>query len=246
MTDETRRPDGSDGTETATETDQYRTVRVDTHLHTAASYDAETTPEELLATARESGLDAVVVTDHDTTEGARVTANLADADDPLVVSGCEVSTADGHLLAIGVEEAPEPGRPLAATARTVRSTGGLAVVPHPFQRSRHGASADAIDDVDGIEVYNAHALTGTRNAQAEQFAAAESYPAYGGSDAHTPETIGRAATEVRLPRGTPLTESSLLSALRAGRTEAVGDRIPLRRLLGRFVTNATIKTRTLL
>ena len=53
MTDSTSRAEG-------------RTVLVDPHVHTAASFDAGTTPERLLAAARDSDLDAVAVTDHDT------------------------------------------------------------------------------------------------------------------------------------------------------------------------------------
>ncbi|MFU1780907.1 CehA/McbA family metallohydrolase [Haloarcula japonica] len=220
-----------------------RTVHVDTHLHTVASYDGNIMPETLLAGAKAAGLDAVVVTDHDTVEGARLVADLAE--DVLVVVGCEVSTADGHLLALGVDAAPEPDRPLVETARDIRDGGGVAVVPHPFQRSRHGASREAIDGVDGIEVYNAHALTNIRNKQAARFARTAGYPAFGGSDAHRPGGIGRAATTVALRPGDPLTTETLLAAMRAGRTAAVG-RSPARsRYLSKVVENATRKTLTL-
>lgn len=84
------------------------------------------------------------------------------------------------------------------TARRVRDCNGVAVVPHPFQRSRHGASGAAIDGVDGIEVYNAHTL---RNEQAAGYARRHDYPAVGGSDAHCPGGIGLAATEVELLAG---------------------------------------------
>ncbi|WP_424001308.1 CehA/McbA family metallohydrolase [Haloarcula salina] len=221
-----------------------RTVHVDAHLHTVASYDGHTTPDELVSRAAELGLDAIVVTDHDTVEGARVAASLAE--DLLVVVGCEVSTADGHLLAIGVDAAPEPGQPLAETARAVRARGGVAVVPHPFQRSRHGAGRAAIAGVDGVEVYNAHTLTNIRNRQAARFAAAESYPAFGGSDAHRVDGIGRAATAVDLPPDTPLTTDALLAAMRAGRTAAVHRRPSRSRYLTKVVENATRKTLALL
>ncbi|RLM96329.1 PHP domain-containing protein [Haloarcula sp. Atlit-7R] len=221
-----------------------RTVHVDTHLHTAASYDGRTVPETLLSRARAAGLDAIAVTDHDTVEGARVAADLAE-DLPVIV-GCEVSTADGHLLALGIDAAPEPGRPLVETARDVRACGGVAVVPHPFQRSRHGASRTAIDGVDGIEVYNAHALTNIRNRQATRFARAAGYPAFGGSDAHRPGGIGRAATAVTLRPGDPLTTDALLAAMRAGRTAAVRRSPSRSRYISKVVENATRKTLALL
>lgn len=223
-----------------------RTVYVDAHVHTAASFDSEATPQRVLAAARESAVEAVVVTDHDTVEGARVVESVATETDPVVVRGCEVSTADGHLLAVGVEEAPQPGQPLAETVRTVRGQGGLAVVPHPFQRSRHGIAGSSIIDVDGVEVANAQTLTGVRNVQAERFADREGYPAFGGSDAHRAASVGAAATAVDLARGEAVSEAALIESMRAGRTRAVAGRVPVLRYLDRVVTNTTLKTRSLL
>jgi len=223
-----------------------RTVTIDTHLHTVASYDGETTPAELLRRAEAVGLDGVVVTDHDTVEGARVVAELA-VDSPVTaIVGCEVSTADGHLLAIGVESAPEPGEPLDVTARRVRDRGGVTVVPHPFQRSRHGASAGAIDGVDGIEVYNAHTLVNFRNEQATRYARDAGYPAFGGSDAHRPGSVGLAATEVRLPAGESPTADAILAALRDGRTAAVGRRTSAWQYVSKLVATARYNTPSLL
>jgi predicted metal-dependent phosphoesterase TrpH len=201
-----------------------RTVRVDTHCHTVASYDSQLLPETLLERAEAVDLDAVVITDHDTVQGADVAADLASEYDVAVIVGCEVSTADGHLLAIGVETPPDPDEPLAETARRIQSAGGVAVVPHPFQRSRHGASAAAIDTVDGIEVYNAHTLVGLRNNQAKRYAREQGYPAFGGSDAHRVGEIGLAATTVTLAPGQSVTTETLVAAIREGRTAAVGCR----------------------
>jgi predicted metal-dependent phosphoesterase TrpH len=47
-----------------------RTVRFDPHVHTAASYDSTAPVEAVLEHAREAGLDALAVTDHDTTASA--------------------------------------------------------------------------------------------------------------------------------------------------------------------------------
>ncbi|MFB6252744.1 MAG: CehA/McbA family metallohydrolase [Halobellus sp.] len=223
-----------------------RTVTVDPHLHTVASYDGHTTPEQLLDTAERVGLDAVVVTDHDTVEGAHVAKTLAAGRDIVAVVGCEVSTADGHLLTIGVDDAPEPGRPLPATAQSVRDAGGLAVVPHPFQRSRHGARGDAIRAVDGIEVHNAHTVLNIRNSQARRFAVRHRHQMFGGSDAHRPENVGLAATEVPLSAGTELTEASLLRAMRNGGTAAVGRRTSAWQYVSKLFSNARHRTAALM
>jgi predicted metal-dependent phosphoesterase TrpH len=223
-----------------------QTVNVDPHVHTVASYDGHMHPETLLDAAERVGLDAVAVTDHDTVEGARVAKTLAADRDVVVLVGCEVSTADGHLLAIGVEEAPEPGRPLDVTAREVRNRGGLAVVPHPFQRSRHGANGDAITAVDGIEVHNAHTVLHIRNGQARKFASRRGYAKFGGSDAHRSQNVGLATTEVTLPPGSELTAASLVEAMRTGRTAAVGQRTSTWQYVSKLVANARYRTATLM
>ena len=223
-----------------------RTVRVDVHCHTAASYDSQLLPERLLARADAVGLDAVVVTDHDTVHGAHVAADLAVDYDVTVLVGCEVSTADGHLLAIGVDEAPNPDEPLSATARWIRDAGGLAVVPHPFQRSRHGASAAAIEGVDGVEVYNAQTVVGLRNDQAERFARERGYPAFGGSDAHRAGGLGLAATAVTLAPGQPPSPATILAAMRDGRTAAVGRRTSTWQYVTKLVATARYNAPSLL
>ncbi|HYH68053.1 MAG TPA: PHP domain-containing protein [Urbifossiella sp.] len=78
--------------------------RADLHVHTTAS-DGEYTPSQVAALAREAGLSAVAVTDHDTLAGVAEARDAASSfgGKPLeVVSGVEISTdLDGrelHLL----------------------------------------------------------------------------------------------------------------------------------------------------
>ncbi|MBP1923550.1 putative metal-dependent phosphoesterase TrpH [Halorubrum alkaliphilum] len=114
------------------------TVRIDPHVHSEASYDGHEPVELILEHAADIGLDAVVITDHDTTTGSVRAAEIA-ADYGLIgIPGVEVSTAHGHLLAIGVDRVPPRRLSYAETIAWVHDHGGIAVVPHPFQRSRHG------------------------------------------------------------------------------------------------------------
>jgi predicted metal-dependent phosphoesterase TrpH len=232
-----------------------RVVRIDIHVHTSASYDSTADLRAVLARAAAVGLDGLVVTDHDRVESALRARRLAPEYGLVAIPGAEVSTADGHLLALGVDVAPEPGCSLPATLAEVRRFGGLGVVPHPFQVSRHGASASAITDCDGIEVYNAYSITGIRNGQAGAFAESEGYPEFGGSDAHRPRTVGRGYTEVllageRVSDGSRVTDppdaDAVLSAMRAGRTRARGRRTSVRRYLGKYARNVRLRTGSML
>jgi predicted metal-dependent phosphoesterase TrpH len=201
----------------------------------------------VLEAAAAAGLDAVAVTDHDTIADSLRASDRAPEYGLLAVPGVEVSTADGHLLALGVTEALEPGRSLARTAREVRERGGVAVVPHPFQRARHGARADAIlaagRAVDAVEGYNAHTVVGVRNRQATRFAARHDYPVTGGSDAHQPSLVGRAYTELHVasPPDEPLAVSDVLDAIRTGRTAVRGRRTPVGHLVRKYARNAALK-----
>jgi predicted metal-dependent phosphoesterase TrpH len=215
-------------------------VSIDCHVHTTDSYDSAATVDAVVGAAAEVGLDGLVVTDHDRIERSRLAAARA-ADFGLVgIPGVEVTTADGHLLAIGVSSRPVPGRPLAATVRAVRAGGGVAVVPHPFQLSRHGAPAPAIADCDGVEVFNAHSMTGVRNRQAKQFAEAHDYPHFAGSDAHHPSVVGRGVTHVDTGVSRPDADD-IVAAMRAGRTQASGRRTPWRRYVGKLVENVRLR-----
>ena len=114
------------------------TVSVDPHVHSEGSYDGHEPVELILEHAAEIGLDAVVITDHDVIRESKRAAEIAPEYGLIGIPGVEVSTAHGHLLAIGVERMPPRGRPYAETVRWIRDRGGVAIVPHPFQRSRHG------------------------------------------------------------------------------------------------------------
>ncbi|MFB6164968.1 MAG: CehA/McbA family metallohydrolase [Haloarculaceae archaeon] len=223
-----------------------RTVSIDPHVHSAGSYDADVPVTDLLAAARDAGLDAVAVTDHDAIEHSLRAVELAPEYGLLAIPGVEVSTAAGHLLAVGVEECPAPGRPLVETVETVRAAGGVAVVAHPFQVLRHGIRRRRIGYADAIEVFNALTITGVQNRRAQRFAAARGYPMLGGSDAHAAAMVGRTYTEVDVDADasdpTELDPASVLDAIRDGATVVEGERTPIGHYVRKFTTNVEYRT----
>jgi predicted metal-dependent phosphoesterase TrpH len=210
-------------------------VRIDPHVHSDASYDGTDSVELILEQAAEIGLDAVVVTDHDEISESLRAAELAPLYGLVGIPGVEVSTSEGHLLALGVEEMPPTRRPLAETVEWVRDAGGVAIVPHPFQRSRHGvpkrifAALDDGERPDALEVYNSWLFTGYKNLRAKRFATAHDYPGVAGSDAHTVPFVGRAYTEISLRdvSRANLTADVILDAIRDGDTVVRGRRQPI-------------------
>lgn len=235
--------------------DAGTTVSIDLHVHTEDSYDCETPLVAVLERAAEIGLDGVCITDHDAIEQSLAAATIAPEYGLLAIPGVEVSTRDGHVLALGVETRPEPGRSFERTVAAIRDWGGLAIVPHPFRRSRHGVSASTIAaaDCDGIETHNAMGMTGIRNRQAARFATRHGFPAVAGSDAHAPRTIGHSVTDVRLDEavseggsggGTPqIDRQNVLEAIASGRTTARGALAPPCRCLRKYARNVSMKLR---
>ncbi|WP_137283647.1 CehA/McbA family metallohydrolase [Halorussus salinisoli] len=217
------------------------TISIDPHVHSEGSYDGHEPVELLLAQASDIGLDSIVVTDHDTIDESLRAAELAPEYGLVGIPGVEVSTAAGHLLAIGVEERPEPHRPLAETVASIRDAGGVAIVPHPFQRTRHGIRKGRISDCDAIEVYNAWIFTGYRNRRARQFAVRNDYPGVAASDAHSSKYLGRAYTELTIEGASSTAEidrDRIVAALADGDAEIHGRRQPFRRSVRHYAWGA--------
>jgi len=205
-------------------------LSVELHCHSALSYDGRDPVELLLQQAEAVGLDAIAVTDHDEIAASVNAAEQADEYGLLGIPGMEVTTAAGHVLALGVDEQVPVGLSFEETLAYVRDVGGIAVVPHPFQESRSGVMA-RIDEAtlataDAIEVYNSRLLTGRANRQADRFATDHHLPRTAGSDAHISEMVGQAVTKV--DTGGEETVQAVLDAIRRGDTTVEGKRTPWR------------------
>lgn len=197
------------------------------HCHSALSHDGRDPVELLLEQAREVGLDALAVTDHDAISASLEAVDLAPEYHLLGIPGVEVTSAAGHVLALGVTELVPSGLTFSETVERIREAGGAAIVPHPFQRTRsgvaHNISRAALADVDAIEVYNSRLLTGRANRRAQRFAEEHGLPMTAGSDAHIAEMVGQAPTTLDVEDAST---SSVVEAIRAGRTHFRGRRTP--------------------
>ncbi len=210
-------------------------LTVELHCHSALSYDGRDAVELLLEQAAAVGLDALSVTDHDEIEASLQAAELASEYGLVGIPGLEVSSAAGHVLGLGISEQVPPGLPFAETLDRIRAQGGIAIVPHPFQSSRHGVatelSHDELAKADAIEIYNSRLFTGLANRRARAFAERRSLPTTAGSDAHIAEMVGQAVTRVDT---TTREVGAILDAILAGDTEILGKRTPWRISLRQF------------
>ena len=174
-------------------------LTVDFHCHTSYSKDGITSLETLLATCRRKNIDRVVVTDHNTIQGALLARQM---DPDRVIVGEEIMTHAGELLAIFVSAEVPRGLAPQEAIECLREQGAFISVSHPFDalRSGHWEPADLmfiLPQLDAIETFNARCLWPGFNRQALAFARQHGLPGTIGSDAHTAFEIGRAT--LRLP-----------------------------------------------
>lgn len=190
---------------------------VDLHVHTSASYDCLSEPEDVLEAAREAGLDRVAITDHDEIEGA-LAARSRDAE--RVIVGEEVRTAEGlDVIGLFLHRRVPPGASFRRTARAIHAQGGIVYLPHPFDAHRGAEEAfydEVADCVDVVEGFNARVHNPERNRRARAWAEARGLPTGAGSDAHTLGEVGRARAHVPAFRENP---EELLRSLGRGRLE---------------------------
>jgi len=174
-------------------------------MHTTAS-DGWPTPQELVDhAARRASLNVIAVTDHDTIEGAlRAREHAAKRAKLHVIVGEEVSSRDGHIVALYLERRIRPGMSAAATVHAIHDQGGVAIAVHPFWRTErvarsgrvHGVGWLAAElDFDGIEVENATPGFYVFNQLAHRLNLGLGAPELGSSDAHILDAVGRAFTE---------------------------------------------------
>ena len=152
-------------------------IDIDLHMHTDHSNDCATPVELLLETAKDRGLGAIAVTDHNEISGALAAREAAERDGGIkVIVGEEVKTAEqGEVIGLFLEEKIEKGMTMAETIAEIRRQGGLVYVPHPFDRLHsvpdYEHLLDIVDEIDIIEVFNPRVAYSGFNEEAERFAA---------------------------------------------------------------------------
>jgi hypothetical protein len=178
----------------------------------------------------------VAITDHDCIDGALEARRLAPEYGLQVVVGQEVTTDQGHLLALFIKRLVEPGLSIRETVERVHAQGGLAVLAHPFDRvcnspMRHWPRPTLQEwqafGVDGFEAINGCQLDPRANPRAMALGQRLGVSLTGGSDTHHKDVAGVAYT---LFPGS--TTADLRAALEKGTTVPAGRRWSLREYIG--------------
>ncbi len=170
-------------------------------MHTTFSKDSKNSVETIIRTAREIGLGAIAVTDHNEIKGALRARELAEGD-PFVIVAEEIKSREGEVIGLFLKEWIPPKLSFDETLSRIKEQGALVYVPHPFDALRTTPSYQALVDnlhrIDVIEIYNAKVALSSFNLSAERFAAKYNIVAGAGSDAHVRQALGTAM--LRMPR----------------------------------------------
>ena len=146
-------------------------ILVDFHVHTHYSKDSLTPPGELLQKLAKK-VDRIVITDHNTINGA-VEAKRMDPEHVIV--GEEIMTTKGEILAIFVQEEVPAGLPPQEVLQRLRDQNAFISVSHPFDTFRNGSweledLIAILPDIDAIEGFNSRVMTNRANRSAMEFA----------------------------------------------------------------------------
>lgn len=211
-----------------------RMGRADIHLHTDEVDGLQSVTALLDHVETHTALDVVAVTDHDEIRGALKLRDLAQQRGARarVITGTEVTTRHGHLLALFVERTFPMLKSADATLAAIHDAGGIAIVPHPMSwlttsiGERTLRRINALGDAgrrsgvyfDAIEMLNPSVAGRVAHLRARALnRTVLGLPVMGGSDAHAASLIGTAYTA--FPGRTP---DDLRAAFAAGTTRAHG------------------------
>ncbi|HWO73620.1 MAG TPA: PHP-associated domain-containing protein [Dehalococcoidia bacterium] len=214
--------------------------KADLHIHTSAGDGVDDIARILAHVEENTDLDVIAITEHDNLSVA-MAAREAWARGRFrfeVIPGAEITTLQGHLIALFLEEPIESLRPVEETIDAVHRQGGVCFVPHPlswwtrsinervFQRVRR--LRDRGLWFDGIELANETPAARRFRARARELNDKELHlPAIGASDAHFVQAIGSAFT-----RFEGSSAADLKRAFARGSLHGVGTRYPSVREVG--------------
>jgi predicted metal-dependent phosphoesterase TrpH len=171
-------------------------IEVDLHMHTDHSGDCATPVDVLLQTARDRGLGAIAITDHNEVSGALEARKIAEQmGDLKVIVAEEIKTGEqGEVIGLFLEEKIPKGLTMAETIAEIRAQGGLVYVPHPFDRFHSVPDYEhllgMVEEIDLLEVFNPRVALTAFNEEAVRFASKYRIVPAAGSDSHVAQGLG--------------------------------------------------------
>jgi predicted metal-dependent phosphoesterase TrpH len=205
-------------------------LAADFHVHSFPG-DGALPPWDLAVEARRRHLDAIALTNHNSTHSWRLARWLSPitgrAGGAMLIPGDELTSVGYHLAVVGVTAPVDWRQSAAAAAAAVHSRGGVAIAAHADKKTWRFLDDAALVALDGVEVAHPMILMWdqSRRELLELYERAKrvhpSIAAIGSTDYHQFAPIGLGRTYLLVSEAT---QAGILDAIRAGRTVACDGR----------------------
>lgn len=189
-------------------------IYVDLHIHSNRSRDSRCSVKQIITKCIDIGLAGFAITDHDT-----FTKVNSPYQDIIAIPGMEISSIDGHILAIGINEQIPENLIASQTVDLIHEQGALAIASHPFSsKEKFPGLGDLVYDLDldGIEISNPKKHI--NNKLARRVAVSLEVSKVGGSDAHDLDSIGNGVTVLQ---DNIYSIDDLINQIRKGKTDGL-------------------------
>ena len=200
-------------------------MKLDLHIHSQYSEDGNGSPKEIIKTLQKRGLQGAAFTDHNSVEGSLKALKIAPKDF-IVITGTEISTKDGHIIALNVKENISRSLSAEETVEKIIDAGGMPIVPHLY-RNMSGLKKEKLKTIrkkiSAIEVFNSCSLPQT-NLKTAKIAHEFNLGGTGGSDSHEPQYVGYGYTTVDT---TNTKVDAILSEIEKKKTWGEGITLPI-------------------
>ncbi|MDD5417347.1 MAG: PHP domain-containing protein [Candidatus Nanoarchaeia archaeon] len=202
-------------------------MKFDMHIHTKYSMWSFSEIKDIIKYAKKKGLDGIAICDHDTMRGVDEFKKLKT--ELKLISGIEITSKSGEILAYGINEIIPKGLSAEETIERIHSQGGVAVAPHPFDSMRRNLGKEVFtQNLDGIEVFNSKGNSSKSNKEALIASAQLKLGITAGSDSHSPEFVGKAYTTF---------EGDFIKALKKRKTSYFGEYISYQEIIKSYLKN---------
>ncbi len=215
--------------------------RADLHMHTTMSDGHGTAQQMLDYAAQYCDLDVIAITDHDVLDASLWAVSQQERYPFAIIPGMEVTSAEGHVVALWVTEPIPTKLSLAETVAAIHEQDGIAILAHPLEPTvaprtfwRYFRHPEVLINtgIDAIEVMSAGSFTPGSNWLAREVYRHIPLPMVGGSNAHMPASIGSGLT-----RFNGHTAADLCYSFEMGLTAAEGNPWQITTYLRLFTTS---------
>ena len=198
----------------------YQVIEADFHVHSHAG-DGMVSPFGLVLLARQKGLQALAITDHNQVFGAKAGRWFSQMiGGPTVLVGEEITAPGFHMIGLGLNQRVTWKQSAAEAIDAIHRQGGVAIAAHPGRKYEQ-AFGSVIRELDGAEVMHPLVYSSSdREREMRDFserarASGHVLTAVGSSDYHWFNSLGICRTYVFARNGD---ETEIRDALRAART----------------------------